>query len=132
MTANDETSNDKVAASSLSRSEMGKATHNNSPGEMFTDTSGEEGDWSPFFDYLQTPQGHEIASRVLGVVEDVKKSTLDKNSEHSRMTLVVQGLIIGVIIGAGTWLASIDKLTSTISALLGTIVGYIAGRKSAL
>jgi hypothetical protein len=36
----------------------------------------EEWDVSPFFEYLKTPQGHEVATRVLKVIEDVKKATL--------------------------------------------------------
>lgn len=43
-------------------------------------------DWSPLFDYLKSANGHQIASRIIGLIEDVKKSTIDKNYSPNNCT----------------------------------------------
>lgn len=40
--------------------------------------------------YLQSDKGHELASRVVGLVEEVKKATLDKNVEQSKSNLEME------------------------------------------
>lgn len=58
----------------------------------------EEVDVQPFLNYLQSPQGHEIASRVLSVIEDVKKATLEKTTSHAVFEKWLQASIIVIVV----------------------------------
>jgi hypothetical protein len=89
---------------------------------------GQEVDFSPFIDYLQSPQGHEIASRVVGIIEDVKKATIDKNYSHAKFNRWVEAGVILVVVGAVVGLSVVDKLNPTVGVLLGSVVGYFFGR----
>lgn len=88
----------------------------------------QEDDLSPFVDYLKSPQGHEIASRVVGIVEDVKKATIDKNYSHAIFNRWLEAGVIVVVVGAVVWLSIVDKLNPTVGVLLGSVVGYFFGR----
>lgn len=88
----------------------------------------QEVDFSPFLDYLQSPQGHEIASRVVGIIEDVKKATIDKNYSHAKFNRWVEAWVIFVVVGAVVGLSIVDKLNPTVGVLLGSVVGYFFGR----
>lgn len=88
----------------------------------------QEVDVSPFLDYLQSPQGHEIASRVVGIIEDVKKATIDKNYSHAKFNRWVEAGVIVVVVGAVVGLSVVDKLNPTVGVLLGSVVGYFFGR----
>lgn len=88
----------------------------------------QEVDSSPFIDYLQSPQGHEIASRVVRIIEDVKKATIDKNYSHAKFNRWVEAVVILVVVGAVVSLSVIDKLNPTVGVLLGSVVGYFFGR----
>ena len=88
----------------------------------------EEIDVSPFLDYLQSPQGHEIASRVVGLIEDVKKATVDKNFSHAKFNRWVEAGVIVVVIGAVVGLSIVDKLNPTVGVLLGSVVDYFFGK----
>ncbi|WP_290519016.1 hypothetical protein [Alcanivorax sp.] len=88
----------------------------------------EEIDVSPFMDYLQSPQGHEIASRLVGIIEEVKKVTLDKNFSHAKFNRWMEAGVIVVVIGSVVLLSIMDKLNPTVGMLLGSVVGYFFGR----
>lgn len=83
---------------------------------------------SPFLDYLQSPQGHEIASRLVGIIEEVKKVTLDKNFSHAKFNRWMEAGVIVVVIGSVVLLSIMDKLNPTVGMLLGSVVGYFFGR----
>ena len=83
----------------------------------------EEIDVSPFMDYLQSPQGHEIASRLVGIIEEVKKVTLDKNFSHAKFNRWMEAGVIVVVIGSVVLLSIMDKLNPTVGMLLGSVVG---------
>lgn len=85
-------------------------------------------DVSPFFEYLQSPQGHEVASRVIGIIEDVKKATIDKNYSHAKFNRWMEAGVLVVVIIAIVGLSVIDKLNPTVGVLLGSVVGYFFGR----
>lgn len=85
-------------------------------------------DFSPFLKYLQSPHGHEIASRVIGLIEDVKKATLDKNYAHAKFNRWMEAGVIVVVIGVVAWLSVVDKLNPTVGVLLGSVVGYFFGK----
>lgn len=88
----------------------------------------EEIDISPFLGYLQSPQGHEIASRLVGIIEEVKKVTLDKNFSHAKFNRWMEAGVIVVVIGSVVLLSVMDKLNPTVGMLLGSVVGYFFGR----
>jgi hypothetical protein len=79
--------------------------------------------------YLQSPQGHELTSRLLAVVEDIKKSTLEKNSSHAAFEKWLQAGIIGLVVTASSVLAYLGKFDTSLGVLFGTLVGYIFGKK---
>jgi len=98
-------------------------------------------EWSPFFDYLQSAQGHELASRIVTLIEEVKKATLDRSAEQGKInmelthrerrnSLILQGVVFGIAIIAASFLTYFDKFNSTIAVLFGTLVGYFFGRKT--
>lgn len=95
-----------------------------SPDELVDET-----DFQPLFNYLQSPQGHEIATRLLSVVEDVKKSTLEKTTSHAVFEKWLQAGIIFVVVVAASFLSYLGKFDTSLGVLFGTLVGYIFGKK---
>ena len=94
-----------------------------------------------FFEYLQSKEGHKLASRVVTLIEDIKKVTLDRNAElsklqmeatkdHRKNTMIFQGMIIIAVIGATVALVLSGKFDSTVGVLFGTLIGYIFGKRS--
>ncbi|MDD4963377.1 MAG: hypothetical protein PHI11_05585 [Gallionella sp.] len=89
----------------------------------------EELDFKPLLTYLQSPQGHEIATRLLSVVEDVKKTTLEKTTSHAAFEKWLQAGIIFVVVVAASVLSYLGKFDTSLGVLFGTMVGYIFGKK---
>ena len=86
-------------------------------------------DFQPLLNYLQSPQGHEIATRLLSVIEDVKKSTLEKTTSHAAFEKWLQAGIIFVVVIAASILSYLGKFDTSLGVLFGTLVGYIFGKK---
>ena len=101
-----------------------------SPRERAVDGEFEEegGDFAVFIEYLQSENGHQIASRIVGLIEDVKKAALDKNFSHAKFNRWMEAAVIIVVVGAVVGLSVIDKLNPTVGVLLGSVVGYFFGR----
>jgi hypothetical protein len=93
------------------------------------DDAEDELDFQPFFAYLQSPQGHEITTRLLSVVEDIKKSTLEKTTGHAAFEKWLQAGIIFVVVVAASLLSYLGKFDTSLGVLFGTLVGYIFGKK---
>ena len=91
--------------------------------------SEEEFDISPFLYYLESKNGHELASRVLAIFEDIKKATLDNASSHAKFEKWLQAVIVVVVVGAASTLTYFGKFDSTLGVLFGTLVGYLFGKK---
>lgn len=91
----------------------------------------EEEDWdiSPFFEYLKTDKGHEVTTRIISIVEDVKKAALEKSASHAIFEKWLQAGIILVVIVATSLLSYLGKFETSVGVLFGTLVGYIFGRK---
>ena len=104
------------------------ANTESSPLAVQEDGDEEELDYSPVFEYLQSPQGHELASRIVGLVEDVKKATIDKNFSHAKFNRWLEVGVIVVVVAAVVGLSIIDKLNPTVGVLLGSVVGYFFGK----
>lgn len=92
-------------------------------------TEEEEWDLTPFWSYLKTPQGHEVAQRVIGIIEDIKKLSLERNSSHKSWDTVAKYSIIAAVVVAVGLLSYFEKLDPTTGMLFGTIVGYFFGKK---
>lgn len=102
----------------------------NTEGELVTaNKSEDEIDLKPFLGYLQSPQGHEIATRLLSVVEDVKKTTLEKTTSHAAFEKWLQAGIIIVVVLASSLLSYLGKFDTSLGVLFGTMVGYIFGKR---
>jgi len=99
----------------------------------------EEAPYPPFLDYLQSKEGHELASRILSIIEDIKKATIESSAElHKRdseynhkiqrLWLCLQSAVFGTTIVVAALLAWHGKLDATVAALMGTLFGYFLGR----
>lgn len=89
----------------------------------------EEFDFSPFLEYLKSDRGHELASRVLGIVEDLKKGALEKNANHAKFERTLQVTVIAVVVLASSFLTYTGKFDASVGVLFGTMVGYLFGKK---
>src|SRR4051794_17184285 len=93
------------------------------------ETPAEKTDLQPILNYLQSPQGHEIATRLLSVIEDIKKSTLIKTTSHAVFEKWLQAGIIFIVVVAASSLSYLGKFDTSLGVLFGTLVGYIFGKK---
>jgi len=99
----------------------------------------EEAPYPPLLEYLQSKEGHELASRIVAILEDVKKATIESATEtHKRdsefqhriqkLWLCIQSGVFALTILIAAVLAWHGKLDSTVSVLMGTLFGYFLGR----
>ncbi|TCS33101.1 hypothetical protein EDC30_11842 [Paucimonas lemoignei] len=88
-----------------------------------------DNDLQPLLNYLQSQQGHDIASRILSIVEDVKKATLEKTTSHAAFEKWLQAGIIVIVVIASALLSYLGKFDTSLGVLFGTLVGYIFGKK---
>ena len=83
----------------------------------------------PFFEYLKSAQGHEIAQRIIAFFEDIKKATLERTTDHAKFEKLLQVSIIIVVVLATSILTGLGKFDSSVGVLFGTLVGYLFGKK---
>ena len=95
----------------------------------------EEPPYPPLLDYLQSKEGHELASRIVAILEDVKKATIESATETHKRNMGIQKLwlclqsgVFALTILIAAVLAWHGKLDSTVSVLMGTLFGYFLGR----
>ncbi len=95
--------------------------------------------YPPLLEYLQSKEGHELASRIVSLLEAIQKATIETSAEqrkrevefhHStvRLWLKLQSGVIAIIIVSAVALAWHGKLDATVAALMGTLFGYFLGR----
>lgn len=95
------------------------------------DEEGEdEFDSSPMFDYLGSERGHEVAQRVLGLFEGMRKATMDLTVKQAIAEKWFQATIITVVVVASTALAVLDKFSAPLGLLFGTLIGFVFGKRS--
>lgn len=82
----------------------------------------------PLWEYLQTDRGHETASRVIAIVEDIKKLGLETTSKHLTLETYARYALVALTIAAAATLSWFGKIDSATGALFGTIVGYFLGK----
>ncbi len=86
-------------------------------------------DVGPFLAYLESDKGHELASRILKIIEDIKKATLETTTSHAKFEKRLQVTIILTVVLASSILTYVGKFDSTVGVLFGTLVGYLFGKK---
>ena len=89
----------------------------------------DEIDIGPLLLYLQSEKGHELASRALAIIEDIKKATIQTTTSHAKFEKWLQSGIIITVVIASSFLTYYGKFDSTIGVLFGTLVGYLFGKK---
>jgi len=92
-----------------------------------------------FFEYLVTPNGHEVAKDVIKLFADFKNAVLDKTLEEKQHLLeyqkrvqtwmwFVQIVVFTLALGLVGFLTYVGKFDPAIAILLGTLVGYFFGK----
>ena len=96
-------------------------------------------EYPAFLEYLETKEGHELASRIVSIFEGIQKATIEAGVEqkkrevefqHSTMRLwmkIQAGAITALLVTAGV-LAWHGKLDATVATLMATLFGYFLGR----
>lgn len=79
--------------------------------------------------YLESEKGHELASRALAIIEDIKKATIQTSVSHAKFEKWLQTIIVLVVVSAASILTYVGKFDSTLGVLFGTLVGYLFGKK---
>ncbi len=82
------------------------------------------------YDYLQTPQGHEIAKRAVELLEQLVKSKVTQDATNLRFDKWLQVIIVVAVVLASAVLAALDKFSPTVGVLLGALVGYVFGKRT--
>ena len=86
-------------------------------------------DFTSFWEYVQSEKGHEVVQRIVGMIDDVKKATLAHHGSYAKLDKVLQYvLVIGVVV-ASAWLSVVDKFSTPVGVMFGTLVGYAFGRR---
>ena len=81
------------------------------------------------FDYLETSQGHEVAKRLLDILERLANAKTERDAVALRFDKYIQiAIVIGVLV-ASTTLAIADKFNTAMGLLLGSLVGYVFSRR---
>ncbi|MRG71574.1 hypothetical protein GH722_07335 [Alphaproteobacteria bacterium HT1-32] len=88
----------------------------------------EETDLRSFWTYLSTPSGHEVAIRVVAIIEDLKRFGMERNAGHQKINIIGKYILVFTVIIAAVLLSFYDKFDSTIGVLFGTLIGYFFGR----
>ena len=99
----------------------------------------EEGQGLGFFEYLDRPNGHEVAKEVVKLFADFKNTVLDKTLQEKQQLLqhqqsvqtrmwVVQIAAFVIALGLAGFLAYYGKFDPAVAVLLGTLVGYFFGK----
>jgi hypothetical protein len=96
-------------------------------------------EYPAFLDYLESKEGHELASRIVSIFEGIQKATIEAGVEQRRREIEFQhsttrlwmklqaGAITALLIVAGV-LAWHGKLDATVATLMATLFGYFLGR----
>jgi|SRR5579859_2970629 len=109
---------------------------NGKPGEHDAEDGPE---YPAFLEYLESKEGHELASRVVSIFEGIQKATIEAGVEQRKREIEFQhsttrlwmklqaGAITVLLIVAGV-LAWHGKLDATVATLMATLFGYFLGR----
>ncbi len=93
------------------------------------DNDHEEGGWPALFEFLDTDRGHELANRILAVFEKHKERDATLRHRAWRLSTWVQAAVFVIALGVAAYLDIKGHLDPAIATLIGTLVGYILGRR---
>lgn len=89
-----------------------------------------------FMNYLQSDKGNEIFQQIVTIINDIKKSILDKSSELDKLKVQLAHnerrfliIVFFIYIIASIALIYFDKFTPPAALFLGTLIGYFFGKK---
>jgi hypothetical protein len=94
---------------------------------------------APLIAYFASSQGHEVITRLLSMLENLKKASIDTTLDQEKRKLEFHhatwrfwmwaqiGLVLSAIGTAGL-LAWHGKLDAGVGTLIGTLVGYVFGK----
>lgn len=80
--------------------------------------------------FLGSDKGSELVNKLIKLFEERFNTALEKNSSYAKHELWSKNLLVAVIIGVTTWLSLTNSFNSNVAVLLGTVVGYLFGKKS--
>lgn len=92
-----------------------------------------------FFEYLDRPNGHEVAQQVIKLFADFKTTVLDKTLQEKQHVLeyqqrvqarmwMVQIVAFVMALSLAGFLTYAGKFDPAFAVLLGTLVGYFFGK----
>lgn len=90
----------------------------------------DEIDFSPLITYLTSKNGHEIATEIVKIIKTKVDYSVGITKMAQILDQVVKIVLVALVLGSATWLSIEDKFTPTISLLMGTVVGFVFGKKS--
>lgn len=93
-----------------------------------SDHKDDEIDLGPFFRYLKSEQGHEIAKQVIIIFEQLRTNGFAQNTKLKAIDTWLRYVLVLSVIIAAVVLSLYDKFDSTIGVLFGTLIGYFFGR----
>jgi hypothetical protein len=85
---------------------------------------------SPLMQYLTSDKGYTLASRLLEIIEDVKKDYFERPRRIAILEKWQIAIIFGAVVFAVTLLTLFDKFSPAVGILFGVLVGYIIGKKN--
>ena len=98
--------------------------------KAYSDTDAETiEETNPLVEYLKTEKGHQLASKIISIIEDLKKMYLGKKAGQGLIEKWQMAIAVTVIVTAVTVLTLFDKLDPAVGILFGTILGYLIGKK---
>lgn len=89
---------------------------------------------APVIHFLRTPEGAKLANRIVEAYTEGRKIKTYAENQVFKMQFrwysIVQTAVIVLAIGVATTLTIMGKFDTTISLFMGTVLGYIFGKKS--
>jgi hypothetical protein len=80
--------------------------------------------------YLQSEPGSKLANEFLGFFKDWKNQHISHNKHTAYINAGFQIIILCIVLGTATYTTIIGKMDPVLAGLLGTLAGYVLGRKS--
>jgi hypothetical protein len=80
--------------------------------------------------YLQSEPGSKLANEFLAFFQDWKNQHISHNKHTAYINAGFQIIILCIVLGTATVTTIMGKMDPVLAGLLGTLAGYVLGRKS--